>query len=33
MEEGKGCFTTPLFEVIGVKGVRFIWELVQLAMQ
>ena len=29
----KGCFTTPFFEVIGVKGVRFIWEPVQLAMQ
>ena len=33
MEEGKGCFATPFFEVIGVKGVRFIWEPVQLAMQ
>ena len=33
MEERKGCLTTPLLEVIGVKGVRFMWELVQLAMQ
>ena len=33
MEEGKGRITTPLLEVIGVKGVRFIWVLVQLAMQ
>ena len=33
MEEGKGCFATPFFEVIGFKGVTFIWEPLQLAMQ
>ena len=32
MEESKGCITTPLLEVIGVKGVRLIWEPLQFAM-